>query len=309
MTNEKNDNSVKLFRKPKPPKLKKLDITNALNPYDKDSSAENTERSVDSFPSTDQETVASSNYLSTFVNKKFISAQYNQMLLPILNYNTKINTTPSSMRTNNNKDKLINIPEEYTNKRHENHSECDCTIPPSSISSIDELYKKIESGPNGYLKKINNSKFKSSMPTIKSRASTEERVAPFVTKLYSSTTFQSKSLVRPFKMLGPDPLPIRPVKHNNDILVKKSFYEDFTYENYDANKSNQVHDFKLNDFFRDSTVNQNIIDTKYSLLSTHNYNQICKLLAEKIEQEKAEFYDSKNVNTIKVIYTIPDTEN
>ncbi len=140
------------------------------------------------------------------------------------------------------------------------------------------------------------------MPTIKSSAtipSTEELVSntSFVTKLYSSTTFHSKSLVRPFKLLGPDPLPIRPVKHNNENLVRKSYYDDFTYENYDAHVPSQENNFVFNDFLRDNNINQHIIDTKHNLLSSYNYNQICKILAEKIELEKAEFYDSKHVRT------------
>jgi hypothetical protein len=294
MTNEKNE-SIKLLRRPKPSRLLKLDISNVSNPYDKDSSTENTDRSTtDTFPSTDRNTVSSSNYLSKVVNKAFNSPEYNQIIFPILTYNTAVNTTPSSMKTN--KDKLQYITEE----KHDHSNNCDCTIPKSSISSIDELYKKAES--DSKLKNLQKKRYKLSMPTIKSSAtipSTEELVSntSFVTKLYSSTTFHSKSLVRPFKLLGPDPLPIRPVKHNNENLVRKSYYDDFTYENYDAHVPSQENNFVFNDFLRDNNINQHIIDTKHNLLSSYNYNQICKILAEKIELEKAEFYDSKHVRT------------
>jgi hypothetical protein len=292
MTNE----SGKLLRRPKPSRLTKLDITNVSNPYDKDSSNENTDRSTtDTFPSTDRNTVSSSNYLAKVVNKAFNSPEYNQIIFPILNYTTAVNTTPSSMKTN--KDKLNYINEE-THAHNEN--DCDCTIPKSSISSIDELYKKAESDPK--LKTLQRKKYKSSMPTIKSSATIQSiddilTYEPYITKLYSSTTFHSKTLVKPFKLLGPDPLPIRPIKHNNENLLRKSYYDDFTYEKYDEEVPNQENDFVLNDFLRNNNVNQNIINTKYNILSSYNYNQICKILAEKIEQEKAEFYDSKHVGT------------
>ena len=300
MTTERYE-TVKLLRKPRPPKLQKLDLSNVINPYDKDSSTDNdtTDRSG---TSTDLETLSSNNYLVNVVNKTLSS--YNHVVFPELPYNTAVNTTPSSMQRS--KDKLIHIPEEKSESschnihhHHKNEVVCTCTIPKSSISSIDELYEKLEkkkqSVPNTYAKNF-LSRFKSPMPTIKSVISADEKMnTPYITKLYSSTTLPPKSLVKPFKPPGPDPLPMRPIRHNSEALAKKSFYDEFTYENSGSNVTNEEHNFMLNDFLRNSNVNQNILDTRYNLLSTYNYNQVCKLLAEKIEIEKAEFYDSKHV--------------
>lgn len=276
----------KFTRRPKPPKLQPIDLTNVMNPYDKDSSTEDTERTQESedncLLSTDRtDTVVSqpSNYLASFVNKAIQSQLYSQ------NYNSNqlLNTTPRTQQTletiQTTSTKLTNIEEDDDN--------CDSTIPPTPITNINKINQKLSKKSKSVLTASYNN----------------ER--DFVKKLYSSTNLTTKSLVRPFKHLGPDPLPIRALqRHNLDVQIRKSYYDDLTYENYDEIRPlNET--FVLNDFLRNNNVNQNIIDTRYNILSTHSYAQICRILADKIEQEKAEFYDSHNVH---IQTLMPDIE-
>ena len=116
------------------------------------------------------------------------------------------------------------------------------------------------------------------------------------------------SIVKPYRPAGPEPLPKRPLKfHNSDIIVKKSFYDNLTYENDYLDlaqvKKDQANQFELNDFFVKESYNKNLVNFCYDKvnLSTFNYVKLSKLLAEKIEQEKCS--NSVNIQTL-----VPDIE-
>ena len=105
---------------------------------------------------------------------------------------------------------------------------------------------------------------------------------------YSQFKNTRNPLLKPFKTLGPDPLPVRrQPKHFQD---KRKNYENLTY--YD-DYSKPI-EFTLNDFILENGYfgeeERRIIQ---SILSTKHYKGFCKALEEKIHLES-----SKNKNKV-----------
>lgn len=146
-----------------------------------------------------------------------------------------------------------------------------------------------------YKKKFNRNKFISNLSTIKSanyyKNINNNKLTTPLTQRITST----KSLVRPFKHLGPDPLPARPVKfHKEDNELKKVQYKNLCYNNEDLyiNRDPDA-TFALNDFLikyeyqrgqRSGLSPKNI--SKKAQISTHNYKQICQLLSQRLNEKK-----------------------
>ena len=120
----------------------------------------------------------------------------------------------------------------------------------------------------------------------------------------------SKSAVKTFKTLGPDPLPMRPVRQQtavNNYHPKLSLYENLLFDDYsELNNVPKENQFSLNDFLlhkntkknysseflneydedeeEENNASLNIENNIY--ISSGNYKKICKILEDKIQREK-----------------------
>jgi hypothetical protein len=114
---------------------------------------------------------------------------------------------------------------------------------------------------------------------------------------YSQFKNKRNPLLKPFKPLGPDPLPVHhQLKHFQD---KRKNYENLSY--YDESK--QI-EFTLNDFIlANSYFGEEEKKIIQSILSTKHYKGFCKALEEKIHLESSKNRDKVHVQTL-----IPDME-
>lgn len=100
---------------------------------------------------------------------------------------------------------------------------------------------------------------------------------------------------------GPDPLPCRPLKfHHDDIEVKKTYYDTYTYDNTEIQPRYKELSFDLNDFLYDDskepTYEKLKTDKTFKLISNRNYNKICQLLEERISEiDEEEEIDKQQV--------------
>ena len=111
------------------------------------------------------------------------------------------------------------------------------------------------------------------------------------------------SFVDPIKLLpGPDPMPCRPLKfHHDDIDAKKTYYDTYSYDNTEIQPRYDEFSFNFNDFLYDDskepTYEKIQVDKNFKLISNRNYNKICKLLEEKINEiDEEEERDHKQVS-------------
>lgn len=95
------------------------------------------------------------------------------------------------------------------------------------------------------------------------------------------------SLMKPYKPLGPDPLPPRqPRLHAEGMRERKLYYQTlstgFTNPSYNDN-------FDLNDFLLDSRYNQRLVASCVKNISKYTYSQMCRLLEAQIEAERNKY--------------------
>jgi hypothetical protein len=112
----------------------------------------------------------------------------------------------------------------------------------------------------------------------------------------------SKSAVKPFKPLGPDPLPMRPVRqqnHANNYHPKLSLYENLLFDDYsELNYVPKENQFSLNDFLLQKNSKKNY--------STEFYNHLSKYDEDQIEEEEEEEENDDNLNVEDNIYISSD---
>lgn len=280
---------VRLFRKPRAPKLEKLDLTKVKEPEEVTPMTETSETSVVS-TDRDRELVQPSAYLNanhfniagSTTSSKSSGKTEKIVLLPVLAYTN----TPSPSKLN--RDKLIIINEEDSDEYQ--YAAANKSYFKSSTEDANAKTEPTTVETNQYMKSFTNAKQKT-MASIRSCKSTQSNSL-------------LKSLVKPFKPRGPDPLPIRPIKYRNgEAELRKAYYDEFCYD--DANFEMPKQTFMLNDFLRDNRIGQHIIDSSFSsaYVSNYNYNQICKILADKIENERSEESKYVHVQTL-----VPDVE-
>jgi hypothetical protein len=154
-------------------------------------------------------------------------------------------------------------------------------------------------------KKFNRNKFESKLSTIKSADYSNY----YNNKKRIYTT--PMSLVKPFKALGPDPLPARPLRlKTEDFNQRRNYYKnDDDDEYFDVNRDPEA-TFILNDFLikykyeqrqRSGLPHGNI--SEKSQISTHNYKQICQLLSSRLTKDSYCQEPKLNVQTL-----VPDIE-
>lgn len=104
---------------------------------------------------------------------------------------------------------------------------------------------------------------------------------------------KNSPLPRPFKPLGPDPLPIRPVKlHVDNMRTRNAYYQSLSYDNSDLNEADRDY-FELNDFLLENNYNQRLVASCVRNISTYNYKQICRILEAEIQEDR-----NKNPNQV-----------
>lgn len=257
------DNSgFKLLRKPRRPTLEKVNLTRVSSDFSDDEFMNSSESESNSTLSTDREVFTSGIYVGNKPSKIIF---------------------PSLGSQKSNRDKLVMISEEGLPKHATMPKNSLNTMFSSSSSSLTESTKTDQN--------TNATKFKPVMRTIQSATfDAIKRANENKSKASAHTAHTTRSLVRPFKVPGPDPLPQRPVKyHITDLVTKKSFYENLSYDNQDLYDGQNQDDFALNDFLLENNYNNRLINYCIDkvFVSTRNYNQVCKLLAARIEYEKS----------------------
>ncbi|RNA39044.1 leucine-rich repeat-containing 63 isoform X1 [Brachionus plicatilis] len=256
---------VRLFRKPRRPKLEKLELNKKDNSFSEDDILNATLSETNSTLSTDRE-IINPNYINAF-RLPNISGQ-------------------------NSKSKLVAAAEDNNIPMPKNSFK---TMSASSISSITE--SSVDTVFNE-----RPPKYRPNMRTIMSsvyhnRNSVQQRKSIL-------------SVLKPSRITGPDPLPQRPLKfHNFDLIEKKNFYENLTYENdyldpIEVRRQNE-NNFKLNDFFAKENYNPNLVDFCYEkvCVSSYNYIKLSNLLSERIQLENFPNRGQLNVQTL-----VPDIE-
>ena len=151
----------------------------------------------------------------------------------------------------------------------------------------------------------NKKRSRRTMSPIKSAVSQANLINKTPT-LYS----RQRSFNHPLRMVpGPDPMPCRPLKyHHDDIDVKKSYYDTYSYDNTNFLPLTTDHDFRLNDFLCDESTevitrrfDASSTNKDFKLVSKRNYNKICKLLEEKIAEEMSDQDDEDNYIHVQTI--------
>ena len=118
----------------------------------------------------------------------------------------------------------------------------------------------------------------------------------------------NKSVVKPYKPLGPDPLPSKlPIKQQNaqrnTYHCKQYLYEDLLYDFYSEDQFtnanlNRENTFCLNDFLvrKNSFCDEDDMNVdNHIYLSSDNYNKICKVLEARIQRDK-----NNNSNNVRI---------
>jgi hypothetical protein len=254
---------VKLLRRPKLSKLVRIDLTNVKEPeYFSNDS------SSQFLSSTDRD-------VSNIVNP---TDQTNTLKLPLINNQNSI------------REKIAEIDEENLKTSSTNSS---ITV---SSSSSDEITND---------KKLVNQKKNSDSKLINKTVQLSQFRPPILydSKSRQQSSYTQKSLVKLFKPRGPDPLPARPVKyHNEDLLIKKIYYNNFQTEQ-DNSYSNEEIKFNLNDFLLDSEhVPYFSVMNEKPNVSKYTYNQICRILEERIRRET-----NQNLNNVNNNYRFKKT--
>lgn len=267
------DTKKAFIRRPRPSKLKKI-IIEYSSSEDSDSTESEEVAAVENFYDKTLESDLSTNrevfeYLSIKNGKS--PTKESQIILPSLD------ESPMG--------KLLYIIEEGKQSEIGLYRTKVNTTVNENFSNENSIKPEISFKEQMYAKK----RSKRSISPIKSAVSQANLLNKTPT-LYS----RQRSFNHPLRMVpGPDPLPCRPLKyHHDDIDIKKSYYDTYSYDNTDLIPIVADHAFRLNDFLCDeSTENVNrrfdaSTRKDFKLISNRNYNKICKLLEEKIAEEK-----------------------
>lgn len=256
---------VMLLRRPKPPKLDKIDLSNVHYP-DSDTESVSTDsrtltpnyNKTKSSESTEQDFAHSS---SNSPAKQVKSHRVDLPRLTILTNEESLgDKTPKTM------------PNSVLDSTHD-------------IDTNGENRKKSNESENGYyyMKSFDKHAFKARMSPIKS--------AEITHKTRKETLESRDSLVKPFRPPGLSSLPKRPLKfHHDDFYVNKKFDYDafYSYDNsglYTDRFVSSSCDFKLNDFFLSPSDNQFVVEHENKkIISTANYKRVNKLYNEKASQ-------------------------
>lgn len=102
----------------------------------------------------------------------------------------------------------------------------------------------------------------------------------------TSVVAHRRSLMKAYKPLGPDPLPARAPKMSLDeIRARQAYYKNFP-TNTDSTNQNDEDYFELNDFLLDSAYNQRLVASCVKSISKYNYRQVCCMLENQIKEER-----------------------
>jgi hypothetical protein len=264
-----------LLRRPRRSKLHEVDLRNVIDP--------DSDNSLDSSSESDQPTEREFVDLRDYVGGQ----DGTRIKLPFINKN-KINAIHKSI---SDRLAILEAEEELQDElRQELRSGKSQSSPAGSVSDMsvyDYGTVKIED-------------IKSKTTTSKLKSNLEDSNHKYKLDLAKSKTsnYSTRSLVLPYKPLGPDPLPMRRIKRRQeDLLIKKAYYQGIGQESVigfenNPETANNDKNFSLNDFLADPNDLENghvgcSISTAY--ISKHTYNQICKILAEKIKLESNKY--------------------
>lgn len=196
------------------------------------------------------------------------------------------------------------------NLKESNQHQSDIKLPPLSVAQNyvrDQLISIVEENTinDSTVGSYDNFRFFGSNPN--SPASPEIRLykspanRPSVAKSYRteylshSSPPMRRSIVKPYKPLGPDPLPARPPKLNqDDVRARRDYYQSLTTQT-DSSSENNENYFDLNDFLLDSAYNQRLVASCVRSISKYNYRQMCRLLEDKIQEER-----NRNSSNVKI---------
>jgi hypothetical protein len=318
----------KLLRRPRPPKLEKFILTNSISDDESstdllttDESENNNTNNTNSLTNTynglncqselssNREIVSTSLYLNGNYENKHSHSSSNEQIttikplakvsLPNLNRNNL--TTVASDQKN-----LYIIEEgrilERTNSIINNQTSIENELSVILIDHQNLEQQQKEHQQFGRLDEADQTKL------LKKRS--HRNISPVKTAVSQiNQREQTQLIIPPLKAPGPDPLPCRPLKyHHDDLDVKKSYYETFTYEaNYldlarNQSLSKNFNNFDFNDFLIDkqSLAKQGIyrihssVDKSFKLTSNRNYKRMFQIIKEKISQLNDE--DKKQVH-------------
>jgi hypothetical protein len=199
------------------------------------------------------------------------------------------------------------------------------TPPLPSISNLPEQVSRKELGPSRILF------------NLKTSARTGDLYNMSFQKRSLAYSNMSKSIVKPFKSLGPDPLPSRPVKqlnlahncHARQTLYDELFYDEHYDHNHNSVNTGKENMFSLNDFLLNKNkkvkktavmnqfdqyedysdeydmeeIDENDLDVENNIyISSDNYNKICKLLETRIQRERNS--NSHNVLNLNFFFNL-----
>jgi hypothetical protein len=274
-----SDNAKQLLRKPRAPKLRKIELESIRNgretppnsqwaPED-DSDVSSTVSSIPSplFGRNDGRAGStSSNYTQDYAINKVQAAT---SIMPSITFQNDVQV----LNTDGNQNPKPVIKSHFKMKDYKKFG-FGC-ISSASLTDPDKEaaynYKSFASSASNSVKRTQN---------IKLPLDTQQLEAQSIMKQYRFGSV--KSIVKPSKPSGPDPLPKRYLKHLDD---RTHAYCDLTYNEEHIHKPNG---FTLNDFIQEANPNryyQASVHTK-PIVSNYNYKQICRILETKINQEQ-----------------------
>lgn len=235
----------RLLRRPRRSKLVRVDLTNVKSP----------EFNLDNLSSSDS---------SESSNEIDLSDSSDRIRLPLIN---------AALRKSTETEKHLRF---ESSKNNDTSTSSDITTTVTETTTEDLI--KSEYATTDKTSKIQSTTGRPLVASSKYKLDNNKSVR---------SNYSTRSLVQPYKPLGPDPLPFRPVKrHQEDLMLRKLYYNsmgndmDHLVENGDQ--------FALNDFLvNPNEKSEYVMDcsTHSSYVSTHTYNQICKILEEKIRRE------------------------
>lgn len=266
-----------LLRRPRAPKLQKVDLTDVKITSPVPSEGDSSNASSTDTTSTEREFVASSLYL-----------QGNRTLFPSLTpKNTQLAFRSNQEKSRESRQKngsaltdLSAIPTDETPAK--TYEDDDRNILSMKNFSRD-TYKRLLS--------VSISPGKPMPPVTRLSRAIEEVSESEETNMlreYSQFMNNANKALKPLKPRGPDPLPARQPRHFED---KKKEYENLVYD-----ERPKPVPFTFNDFMLEKTDDSEPIEKTElvrAVLSAQNYRGVCKILEEKIRLEQ-----NKNSNTV-----------
>ena len=271
----------RLFRRPRRPKLEKIDLTHVKEP-DHDLS----KYADDSSSTASSDELEQSNERHEYARLLNAESGSNKIKLPYIN-NKRIE---AAARKSSNSSKLVileadelvdNISMAKTSKVAYENNKSSQSISDSTMSTSTDDF----SASNAKNKSLTTKKFNSAALNCK-----------YIMDKSRQSNYSTRSLLQPSKPLGPDPLPARAVKlHRENAQLRKSYYKNLGYSESEGEEENDD-PFIFNDFLLNATDKDQCAINSSSQVSKYTYNQICKILEEKIQRESNRF-----PNNVKLI--------